>query len=142
MEPQKKEIRCSVCLNEFTQIEADPRLLACCPVCGTKVKPQRIEFDVDTRINWDDLRMLATYSMMWMIRVKKNPIKGNERINKDAERALDNALVRIATFKPKDGQSLIDRRIVSILKNGEPMNGEKKEEGVPSPYYFGQGGKL
>lgn len=110
-------------------------LITCCPVCGTECKPQVTIQDIQINVNWDSLRILSTYAFQWMIRVNKNPIKGKEKLNQDATRALENILVALGKFQPKDSLPLVDKKILMVIRNGVPMNGEKKkDEGIPSPY--------
>lgn len=54
-------IRCTIC--DF-EIEAAVSL-DCCPKCGTKSLPYDTDNDVTVKINWHELRILATWAEFW-----------------------------------------------------------------------------
>jgi hypothetical protein len=59
--PDSKKIRCTKCRVELDYDDI-PENVNCCPKCGTKGLPCRVEDDVTIRINIHELRILGIWS--------------------------------------------------------------------------------
>ena len=97
MKPKQPEdnidVRCSICCNIFKILDLDPDSDKC-PFCSTSVKPQLPSEDITLTINWQDLRILSNWALLW----------ANEHLSDDKE-----ATSRI--------QSILD-----ILRQVRPFN--------------------
>lgn len=55
-----KDIRCLNCSSEFTYAETEG--VNRCPKCATTTLPGIIKYDVDLKINWQELRILVMWA--------------------------------------------------------------------------------
>ena len=56
--------RCILCPFEVDESELTDDI-TCCPGCGTKYIPLSEKYDVDIKINWQELRTLVIWAERW-----------------------------------------------------------------------------
>lgn len=118
---QPDDVRCCVCLSEFALIELQKAKLKECPVCKTRIPLIKVKHDMDVRVNWQDIRMLAIYAQRWAAGFDQDG-------DKHALFALQNILTKLAKYKPADGAPFEDEYAESLKEQAKPI-------GVKSPYF-------
>jgi hypothetical protein len=96
-----KDLRCGVCLFEYTLAEVKGK--RACPNCGNVLGFLQLSQDGYVRVNWHDLRILATYARRWTIHFDMTKAG-----NRFAVLALDNILESLEAFKPKGAKDLVE----------------------------------
>lgn len=117
------DIRCSVCLTEFKLQTIQGSGAKTCPICHTMIEPLFIANDVIIEINWQSLRVLATYSKRWSKKIDQGT-----QANRDMVQALENILTQLKHYRPLSALPLI--------------TAEKEKEAVRLPMrspYFNRG---
>lgn len=88
-----KNWRCPVCLREFAMAEYYNK--PACTVCGARNPLLYIPHDITLKLNWQDLRILAIYSVRFA-RMFANTDQDNYN-----RKALENILEKINAYRPK-----------------------------------------
>ncbi len=120
--PRKSDLRCPVCLCEYSFIAMANSGIKQCPSCNTVIQPQQMKFDGYVKMNWQDLRTLAVYAKRWS-RIFDLSKKGDM----DAARALENILANVRQYRPAGAEALVPSsdesnkplRKVDVKKIGE-----------------------
>lgn len=118
------DIRCHVCLQYFNLYEVQKSKVVGCPNCKTLVPPLQVINDGYIKINWQELRVLATYARRWAMTFSPDK-KGNV----DAVIALENTITGIAKFRP--------RNAAPLLADEEVKEPPSKHLPIKSPYFNG-----
>ena len=104
---EEKTIRCTKCYEEFIEEEKN---VSCCPKCGCKGVPMLISQDVEIKINWHELRILANWAENW----------AEAKCGQDSRDTLQAILDRLEKYKPKDGAALTLTQEVKDLQEVYP----------------------
>lgn len=141
------DMRCPVCLLEWNKLAMQAVGIKVCPQCKTSIPALEIANDGYIKANWQDLRVLAIYAKRWaqVFNLKKQG-------DRDALQALDNILVNIQRFKPKNAIDLVpphDDVIIGVIERHEnpPMvqivkevtdhkAGKDSNGNITSPYFY------
>lgn len=119
--PKNNDIRCSVCLREYNLYDQQQLGTIGCPDCRSIIPPLFLIHDIHVRVNWQDLRILATYSKRWVTQFDMT-LKGNQ----DMVKALENILQKLQQYQPA--------RTVPIVIQDETKV-DKKTIPLRSPYF-------
>jgi hypothetical protein len=105
---EEKTIRCTKCYEEFCDEEG--KNVSCCPKCGSKGVPMSISQDVEIKINWHELRILANWAEYW----------AEEKCELDSKDTLQAILDRLEKYRPEGGAALTLAREVKDLQEVYP----------------------
>lgn len=106
------DIRCALCEKEYYSNDPLLKNIETCPNCNTKWPPCRIDEDVNLKINWFDLRLLANFAVRWSDSLTED--EGNARA------VLQAVLKRISQHRPKDAPALTIYQEVKELQQIMP----------------------
>lgn len=123
-------LRCAVCLSQFDPAKLRGRHE--CPTCGTVIPPLKGSEDGFIKINWQDLRILATYAERWT-----DTFDLGRRGDRDALQALQNILRQLSGFRPPGALPLLPEHLIqkTILEFNPAASMTPDETGlIPSPY--------
>lgn len=118
------DIRCPVCLKEFNLYRLKEAGYKTCPNCKSNIPPLFLVHDIIVKLNWQDLRILATYSKRWVTQFDMT-IRGNQ----DMVKALENILNKLMPYQPAGTLPVV---------TAEEAKVEPKKLPLKSPY-FGKG---
>lgn len=142
---KRYDLRCPVCLAEFSFKAMANSGIKDCPMCHTILQPLEVKHDGYIRVNWQDMRTLATYASRWS-RVFDTKNKGDV----DAIIALQNIIEGLSRFRPlgaepiiplkdpmRDGDKSIDVRKLAEINTGDNLSGLKpgKDGKIVSPFF-------
>lgn len=97
MQPnQKNDARCTACLHEFSKLQ-----FGRCPQCNSVLAPMALHEDVTITINWQHIRMLATYSMNW-----SKQLNAEHPVNRECIKALHAIVELLHKSKPAGAAEL------------------------------------
>lgn len=106
----KKDLRCPVCYGEFTLSEVQGRDR--CKLCKSPVPMLIISQDGYIRVNWEDLRVLVTYSRRW---------SGHFDMANEYTRmmvfALDKIIDNLRSFRPEGAKLIMDAREEKAIRD-------------------------
>jgi hypothetical protein len=107
-----------------------------CPCCGTQLKPYLTAHDGYIRINWQELRILAAYSMRWMETFTEAMLQ--MRANADMVRTVEQIIRQLQIYQPKGCKPLLNQPITTPVVELE-INPDAKLEpdatgNIPSPF--------
>lgn len=91
-----------------------------CPNCGTVIPPYLIAQDILIAINWQSLRILATYSKRWITQFDLR-----KRGNRDMVQALENIIHYLGHHRPPNALPIVDPEQYQAISNSP----------VVSPYF-------
>lgn len=60
---QAEDVYCPACSERFSMemLKKARMERACCPKCGSRASPLRVEFDVEVRLNWHQVRLIGLF---------------------------------------------------------------------------------
>lgn len=128
-----------MCLAEFYNSDLIHKGLKACPNCGTVIPPQKISEDGFVKVNWQELRVLATYAKRWASTFSNLPT------DQDMIKALDNTIMNLARYTPHGGLPIIqpDQFMQKPPEKTIPQvaqQEEKQPDGrIKSPFYQPKG---
>lgn len=79
-----------------------------CPNCGTIIPPLHLIYDIAILINWQQLRIMATYSKRWIGQFNTS-IRGN----RDMIQVLENILHQLSHYQPQNTLPIIDKEEIN-----------------------------
>lgn len=103
LKKNNNDIRCVVCHFETTTQKIKQASTTKCPNCGTEVPPMHIVHDITLNINWQELRILATYSKRWIAQFDLK-----KRGNRDMVQALENIIHLLSHYRPLRTLPIVD----------------------------------